>query len=119
MLWLTLVRSGMQPWGVQTWPTMVILWAHKSNFLPKKVPLQYFIHWMNSVQVLKMLPDEVEDAIVLRDCPEGATLALIHSHGAVDGHIIDVGNGELGNLQLKDMCDIVMENQNSVGPTHG
>ena len=66
-----------------------------------------------------MLPDKVADAAVLRDCLEGAVQALIHRCGAVDGHIVDVGNGELGNLQLEDMCDVIVKNWNGVGPTHG
>ena len=40
----TLMGSGTQPSGVQTWPTTVILRAHTSNFLLEKVPPLYFIH---------------------------------------------------------------------------
>ena len=71
------------------------------------------------VEVLEMLPDKAVDAAVLQYCLEGAILALIRSCGATDGHVVDVGNGELRNLWLKDMCDIVVENWNSIGPTHG
>ena len=73
----------------------------------------------DAVEVLKMFPDKAADATVLCNYLKGAVLALGHSHGAVDGHVVYVGNGELGNLQLKDVHDIVMEYQNSVGPTHG
>ena len=66
-----------------------------------------------------MLPDEAADAAVLQDCLEGAIWPLIHSCGAMDGHVVNVGNVELRNLWLKDMCDIIMENRNSIGPTHG
>lgn len=67
----------------------------------------------------EMVPDKVVNAIVLWDCLESAILALICSCRATDRHVVDVGNGELGNLQLKDMCDIVVEHWDSVGPTHG
>ena len=71
------------------------------------------------IEVLKMFPDEAVDAAVLQDCLKGAILAPVHSHRATDRDIVYVGNGELGNLWLKDMCDVIMEYQNSVGPAHG
>ena len=73
----------------------------------------------DAVEVLKMLPDEAADTAVLWDCLEGAVLALIHSCGVADVHVVDVGNGELGNLWLKNMSNVIVENWNSIGPTHG
>ena len=39
----TFVGSGMRPSGVQTCPTTVISWVHRSDFFPENVPPQYFI----------------------------------------------------------------------------
>ena len=36
----------------------------------------------------------------------------------MDGYIIDIGDCVLGNLQLKDVCYIIMENGDCASPTH-
>ena len=41
----TLEGLGMWPSSVQMCPTMVISHMHNSDFLPEKVPPQYFICW--------------------------------------------------------------------------
>ena len=65
-----------------------------------------------------MLPDEAADAAVLWDCLKGAVGSLVSRCGTSDGDIIDVGDCVLGNLQLKDVCHIVVEDGDSVSPTH-
>ena len=56
-----------------------------------------------------MLPDEAADPTVLWDCLEGAVSSLVSRCGTSDGDIADVGDRVLRNLQLKDVCHVVME----------
>ena len=70
------------------------------------------------VEVLKVLPDEVVDPDILQDGFEGAIGGLVCHGRATNGHIVDIGYGVLGNLQLKDVCHIIVEDGYSVGPTH-
>ena len=65
-----------------------------------------------------MLPDEATNATVLRNCFGGAVGGLVSCWGTSDGDIVDVGDGVLGNLQLKDVRHIVMEGGDHVSPTH-
>ena len=58
------------------------------------------------------------DATVLQDCLEGAVKGLVSHCGTTDGDIIDVGDRVLGNLQLKDVCHIIMEDGDCISPTH-
>ena len=92
--------------------------AQKQLFAQEGFPTAF--HMLDDVvEVSKMFPDKVVDATVLQDHLKGAVLALVHSRGATDGHVIYVENGELGTLWLKDMCDVIVEYWNSIGPTHG
>ena len=70
------------------------------------------------VEVLKVLPDEVVDPAVLWDCLEGAVNGLVSRCGTTNGDVVDVGDHVLRNLQLKDVCHVVMEDGDSVSPTH-
>ena len=72
----------------------------------------------DAVEVLKMLPDEATNAAVLWDCLKGAVGGLVSCCRPSDGDIVDVGDSVLGNLQLKDMHHVVMEDGDSVSPTH-
>ena len=72
----------------------------------------------DAVEVLKMLPNEAADAAVLQDCLEGVIGGLVSCCGTMDGDIIDVGDRVLGNLQLKDVHHVIMEDGDSVRPTH-
>ena len=72
----------------------------------------------NAVEVLKVLPDEAADPAVLWDCLEGAIGGLVSRCRTSDGDIIDVGDRVMGNLQLKDVHHIIVEDGNSVSPTH-
>ena len=65
-----------------------------------------------------MLPDEVTNATVLRDCFEGAVRGLISHCGISDGDIVNVGDRVLGNLRLKDVRHIIVEDGDHVSPTH-
>ena len=65
-----------------------------------------------------MLPDEVADAAILWDGFEGAIWGLLCHCGTVNGHIIDIGYGVLGNLWLKDVHYVVVKNGDCVSPTH-
>ena len=65
-----------------------------------------------------MLPDEAANATVFRDCFKGAIGGLVSRCGTSDGDIVDVGDCVLGNLRLKDVCHVVMEDGNRVSPTH-
>ena len=51
--------------------------------------IKCFLYQIHLAEPRVMLPDKAADAAVLWDCLEGAVLALIHSHGATDGHIVD------------------------------
>ena len=65
-----------------------------------------------------MLPDEAANAAVLRNCFEGAVGGLVSRRGTLDGDVVDVGDSVLGNLQLKDVCHIVVGDGNHISPTH-
>ena len=65
-----------------------------------------------------MLPDKVANATVLWDCLEGAIGGLVSRCGTSYGDIVDVGDCVLGNLQLKDVCHVIVEDGDSISPTH-
>ena len=65
-----------------------------------------------------MLPDEVADPAVLWDCFEGAIRDLVSRRGTMNGDIVNVGDCVLRNLWLKDVRHIVMEDGDSISPTH-
>ena len=65
-----------------------------------------------------MLPDKVTNAAVLWDCFEGAVGGLVSRYGTMNGDIVNVGDCVLGNLWLKDVHHVVMEDGDSVSPTH-
>ena len=65
-----------------------------------------------------MLPDEAMNAAVLRDCLEGAVGGLVSRGGTSDGDIVDVGDHVLGNLWLKDVHHVVVEDGDHISPTH-
>ena len=65
-----------------------------------------------------MLPDKAADTAVLQDCLEGAVGGLVSRCGTSDGDIVDVGDCVLGNLQLKDVHHVIMEDGDRVSPTH-
>ena len=65
-----------------------------------------------------MLPDKAANAAVFRDCFEGAVRGLVSRYGTSDGDIIDVGDSVLGNLWLKDVRHVVVEDGDHVSPTH-
>ena len=65
-----------------------------------------------------MLPDEAADAAILQDCFEGAVRCLVSHCRTMNGYIVDVGDRVLGNLQLKDVCYVIMENGDCISPTH-
>ena len=65
-----------------------------------------------------MFPDKAVDTAVLRDCLEGAISGLVSGCRTSDGDIVDVGNHVLGNLRLKDVRYIVVEDGDSISPTH-
>ena len=55
---------------------------------------------------------------ILWDGFEGAIGGLVCCGGAANGHIIDIGYGVLGNLWLKDVHYVIMENGNCISSTH-
>ena len=65
-----------------------------------------------------MLPDEAANAAVFQDCFESAIGGLVSCCGTSDGDIVDVGDSVLGNLRLKDVRYIVVEDGDRVSPTH-
>ena len=65
-----------------------------------------------------MLPDKATNATVLRDCLEGAIGGLVSRDGTSDGDIVNVGDCVLGDLRLKDVRHVVVEDGDHVSPTH-
>ena len=65
-----------------------------------------------------MLPDEAANAAVFRDCFEGAVGGLVSHCGTSDGDVVDVGDSVLGNLRLKDVRYVVVEDGDRISPTH-
>ena len=65
-----------------------------------------------------MLPDEVANTTVFQDGLEGAIGGLVSRCGTSDGDIIDVGDCVLGNLQLKDVRYVIVEDGDHVSLTH-
>ena len=70
------------------------------------------------VEVLKMLPNKVADADVSRDGLKGAVRGLVSHCGTADGDIVNIGDCVLGNLWLKDMHHVIVEDGDSISPTH-
>ena len=70
------------------------------------------------VEVLKVLPDEAADPAVLRDCLEGPVGGLVSRCRTSDRDIVNVGDRVLGNLWLKDVRHIIVEDGDSISPTH-
>ena len=65
-----------------------------------------------------MLPNKLVDSAVSWDCLEGAVGGLVSGCGTSDGDIVDVGDRVLGNLQLKDVRYVVVEDGDCISPTH-
>ena len=65
-----------------------------------------------------MLPDKAANAAVFQDCFEGAIGGLVSRCRTSDGDVVDVGDSVLGNLQLKDVHHIVVEDGDHISPTH-
>ena len=65
-----------------------------------------------------MLPDKAANAAVLRNCFENAVRGLVSCCGTSDGDIVDVGDHVLGNLRLKDVRHVVVEDGDRISPTH-
>ena len=65
-----------------------------------------------------MLPNEAVDAAVLWDGLEGAVGGLVSRCRTTNGDIVNVGDCVLGNLQLKDVHHVVVEDGDCVSPTH-
>ena len=65
-----------------------------------------------------MLPDEAANAAVFRDCLKGAVGGLVSRCGTSDGDVVDVGDSVLGNLWLKDVRYVIVEDGDRISPTH-
>ena len=65
-----------------------------------------------------MLPDQATNAAVLQNCFEHAVRGLVSHCGTSDGDVINVGDGVLGNLWLKDVRYVIVEDGDSISPTH-
>ena len=65
-----------------------------------------------------MLPNTPANPTVLQDCLEGVIGGLVSRCGTMNGDIVDVGDRVLRNLQLKDVCHVVVEDGDSISPTH-
>ena len=72
----------------------------------------------DAIDVLKMLPNKMVDAAVFWHGLEGAIGGLVSRCGSADGDIVNVGDCVLGNLWLKDVHHVVMEDGDSISPTH-
>ena len=72
----------------------------------------------DAVEVLEMLPDELVDPTVLWDCLKGAIGGLVSRCGTTNGDVIDVGDRVLRNFRLKDVHHVVVEDGDSISPTH-
>ena len=70
------------------------------------------------VKVLKILPNKMADAAVLQDGLKGAISSLVSHCRIMNGDVVDVGDRVLGNLQLKDVHHVVMEDGDCISPTH-
>ena len=65
-----------------------------------------------------MFPNKVADAAVLWDGLGGAVGGLVSCCGTANGDVVDVGNHVLGNLWLKDVHHVVVEDGDSISPTN-
>ena len=65
-----------------------------------------------------MLPDEAMNPTVLWDCLKGTIGSLVSRCRTLDGDIVNVGDRVLGNLWLKDVHYVIVEDGDSVCPTH-
>ena len=56
-----------------------------------------------------MLPNEAVNATILWDGFKGAIRGLVRCCRTTDGYIVNIWYGELVNLQLKDVCHVIVE----------
>ena len=72
----------------------------------------------DTINALEMFPDEPANAWVVQYAFLCAIWKKVTSFWAVDRDVVDVGNGGIRNLWLKDASDIIMKNRDGVSPTH-
>ena len=73
----------------------------------------------NAIDALEMFPDEPANTWVIQYVFLRAVQKKVTSFWAADRNVINVGNGGIENLWLKDASDIIMKNRDRVSPTHG
>ena len=118
MILSTLEGLGMWPSGVQMCPATVISCVHNKDFLPEKVPPQYFILWTMQFRFWKCSQMKWQmllfSTIVLKVPIRG----LVCCCRTVNGYVVNIGYGVLGNLRLKDVHRVVVEYGDCISPTH-
>ena len=65
-----------------------------------------------------MLPNEVANSAILRNCLEGSIIVLIGRRGAANRHIINIWNSIFWNFGLKDVGYVIMKYGNRIHPSH-
>ena len=73
----------------------------------------------DAIDVREVLPEEASNIRVLWDAFGLAVRKEILGQGALDWHIVDVGDSNVRNFRLEDVGDVVMEDRHRVGPPHG
>ena len=71
-----------------------------------------------SIETLEVFPNKSTDTVVVGMCFVGTVGQDISSGRTADRDIVDVQNGGMGYLGLKNIGDIVVEDQDGVHPTH-
>ena len=72
----------------------------------------------DSVQALKILPNETANTRVVRMHLVQSVFREVASHRSVDRNIVDIGDCGVRNFGLQNVCDVFVEYGDGVGPSH-
>ena len=71
-----------------------------------------------SIDILEVLPNEVENTAIFQNSLEDSIIVLISRHRAANGYVVDIWNSIFWNFGLKDVSYVIVEYGNHVHPTH-
>ena len=71
-----------------------------------------------SIDILEVLPNEVANSAILRNCLEGSVIVLTGRHRSMNRHIIDIQNSIFWNFGLKDVSYVIVKYRNRIRPSH-
>ncbi len=73
----------------------------------------------DAVDVAEMLPHKAPNAAVLGNSLIAAAWELIACRRTFDGHVVDEGNGNMGNFVLEKIRSVAVLNLHGISVAHG